>query len=287
MHAPNNSHPDFSIVIVAYNGAALLCATLEAVITHTHDITYELIVVDNASPEPGVEQVAGEFPTAQFIFLHHNDGYAVANNVGIRASHGRYVALLNPDTVLHDDVFTTLVRWLDGQEDVGAAGPQLIQPNGQPQPYSYGMAPSPGYLLRRVWSHRRGGYLHRWHGDAAQDVDWVAGTCLVARRAALDQVSGLDERFFLYWEDVDLGMRLRAAGWRVVFFPSASITHIGGGSVGLHTARWYDRSLVQLYAKHYGGLFAAGVWWLLQLYRTLQHFTTGARSHGDEHKQQG
>jgi hypothetical protein len=262
--------PDLLIVIVAYNGAALLRTTLRSVLDHTHDITYDLMVVDSASPEREIDQLADEFPTGRFIFLRSNRGYAVANNVGIGSSRGRYVALLNPDTMLHNDALSQMVQWLDQHPNVGAVGPQLIQPNGQPQPYSYGAAPSPWYLGRRVWAHVRGGYLHRWHGDVAQDVDWVAGTCLVARRAALNQIRGLDERFFLYWEDVDLGIRLRQAGWRVVFLPTVSIMHTGGGSVGARTAQWYDRSLVQLYAKHYGGLLAAGVWWLLRLYRRLE-----------------
>ena len=266
------SAPDLSIVIVAYNGAALLHTTLRSVLDYTRDITYELIVVDNASPQREIKQLADAFPTVRFIFRNHNRGYAAANNVGVHASSGRYVALLNPDTVLHNDLFSMLVRWLDDHLDVGAVGPQLIQPNGEPQPFSYGAAPSPWYMLRRVWRHMRDGYLHRWHGDVPQDVDWVAGTCLVARRSALEQIGGLDERFFLYWEDVDLGMHLRQAGWRVVFLPTARITHVGGGSVGAHAQRWYDRSLVQLYAKHYGGLLAAGVWWLLWLYRQVQHW---------------
>jgi len=266
------SAPDLSIVIVAYNGAALLHTTLASAIAHTHDIAYGLIVVDNASPQRDIEQLVQAFPTVRFVFLEHNRGYAAANNVGIKASSGRYVALLNPDTVLHDDLFTMLVRWLDDHPDVGAVGPQLIQPNGEPQPYSYGAAPSPWYMLRRVWGHMRGGYLHGWHGNVPQDVDWVAGTCLVVRRSALNQIGGLDERFFLYWEDVDLGMRLCQAGWRVVFLPMTRITHVGGGSVGAHAQRWYDRSLVQLYAKHYGGLLAAGVWWLLRIYRSAQRW---------------
>ncbi len=266
------SVPDLSIVTVAYNGAALLHTTLRSVLEYTQDITCELIVVDNASPDRDIEQLAQAFPTVRLVFLDHNHGYAAANNVGLRTSAGRYVALLNPDTVLGNDLFTLLVGWLDDHANVGAVGPQLMQPNGEPQPYSYGAAPAPWYMLRRVWGHMRGGYLHRWHGDVPQDVDWVAGTCLVARRAALQQIGGLDERFFLYWEDVDLGMRLRQAGWRVVFLPTARITHVGGGSGAAHAQRWYDRSLVQLYAKHYGGLLAAVVWWLLRIYRSVQRW---------------
>jgi GT2 family glycosyltransferase len=272
------SVPDLSIIVVAYNGAALLRSTLESVLTQTRDITYEIVVVDNASPERDIEQLATNFPDVRFIFGQQNHGYAAANNIGLAASSGRYVALLNPDTVLQDTVFATLVRWLDAHPDVGAVGPHLRQPDGAPQPYSYGATPTPWYLLRRVWAHLRDGYLHTWQGDTPQDVDWVAGTCLVARRVALEQIGGLDERFFLYFEDVDLGMRLRRAGWRIVFLPTASITHIGGGSVGAYTQQWYDRSLTQLYVKHYGGLAAAIVWLLLRVYRKVQRIQHHARS---------
>lgn len=262
--------PDLSIIIVAYNGADLLRTTLRSVLDHTRNITFEVVVIDNASPDRCIEQIAACFPAVRFILRRHNDGYAAANNIGIRASSGRYVALLNPDTELHDNLFAVLVRWIDAHPDVGAVGPQLVQPDGEPQPYSYGSTPTPWYLLRRVWSHVRGRYLHAWHGDTPQDVDWVAGTCLVARRSALEKIGGLDERFFLYFEDVDLGMRLRRSGWRVVFLPIASLIHQGGRSVGRHSDHWYDRSLTHLYAKHYGGLAAASVWWLLRLYRWFQ-----------------
>ena len=137
--------PDLSIVIVAYNAVDMLHTTLQSVLDHTHDITFEIIVIDNASPDRGIEQIAAHFPTVQFIFRRHNDGYAAGNNVGLRASTGRYVALLNPDTELHDDLFTSLVRWLDAHPDVGAVGPKLVQPDGEPQPYSYGSAPTLSY----------------------------------------------------------------------------------------------------------------------------------------------
>lgn len=287
---------DLLIIIVAYNSPALLRSTLESVIAHTRSITYDLVVVDNASPDPDVQNVIHEFPEIRSIRADRNRGFAAANNLalltggleardlrpGVRGVHTqlstpdpqppspRYVALLNPDTQLHTDALGALVRWLDEHPDVGAAGPQLLQPDGQPQPYSFGAAPSPRYLLPRLWSHIRGTYLHAWHGDEAIDVGWIAGTCMIVRREAIAQVGLLDEQLFLYWEDVDWGLRIKRVGWRIAFVPIIKITHYGGGSVGSHTSALYDRSFVRFYAKHYGGLRAAGLFWSLRLYRLLQ-----------------
>ncbi|HEX6290520.1 MAG TPA: glycosyltransferase family 2 protein [Herpetosiphonaceae bacterium] len=260
---------DLSIVVVAYKSEPLLHATLASITQHTRDITYEAIVVDN-SPSPGIAALDQIVPGANLIRNPHNTGFATACNLGLRASQGRYLALLNPDTLLHDDALSALVRWLDDHRQIGAAGPQLLQPDGQPQPYSYGSAPTPGYLIRRVWSHLRGGYLHQWAGTQPQPVDWVAGTCMVVRRDAYEAVGGLDERFFLYFEDVDWGWRLRRAGWPVIFLPAVTITHIGGGTVGSRAVAHYDRSLVRLYAKYYGPVVTAGVWLALCAYRVIQ-----------------
>lgn len=261
---------DLSVIVVAYNRSDLLRAMLTSLVQHIHDITYEIIVVDNASPEHGIEAVVHDFPQIRLIQSEHNLGFAAASNQGIRASQGRYIALLNYDTLLRDDELGALMCWLDDHPDVGAAGPQLLQPDGRPQAYSYGSAPTPRYLLRRLVSHLRGTFLHEWQGTDPQAVDWVAGTCLVARREALQAVGGLDERFFLYFEDVDLGMRLCQAGWRVVFVPTVAITHLGGGSIGAQASQFYDRALVRLYHKHYGRALAFIVWMALRLYRSVQ-----------------
>jgi hypothetical protein len=270
---------DLSIIIVAYNGEHLLHATLSSIVRYTHDITYELIVVDN-SPVPGIAPLNQIFPQARLIRNGENQGFAAANNIGLRAVAGRYVALLNPDTLLHDNALAAIVRWMDGHVDVGAVGPQLLQPNGEPQPYSYGSAPTPGYLLRRIWSRLRGRYLHQWAGSQPQVVDWVAGTCMVVRRLSIDAVGGLDERFFLYFEDVDWGWRLRRAGWLVMFLPGVRITHIGGGSGAAQSSVHYDRSLTRFYAKYYGRLAAAGVWIALQVYRRVQALARRVRTRG-------
>ncbi|HEY0605211.1 MAG TPA: glycosyltransferase, partial [Herpetosiphonaceae bacterium] len=117
---------DLSIIIVAYNSPDLLQATLESLARHTFGVSYELIVVDN-SPAPGIALPEHLIAQLQLIRNPQNAGFAAANNLGLRLSQGRYIALLNPDTLLHDDALSTLVRWLDAHPDVGAVGPQLLQ----------------------------------------------------------------------------------------------------------------------------------------------------------------
>lgn len=261
---------DLSVIIVAYNSADLLRATLASVVRHTRNISYELIVVDNASPDRTIAAIKQEFAAVRLVRNPRNLGFAAANNLGMRLSAGRYVVLLNPDTLLRDDALSALVRWLDTHPNVGAVGPQLLRPDGTPQPYSYGDTPTPGYLLRRRLRRLVRRDLHDWHGSQPQHVDWVAATCIVVRRAALEAAGLLDERFFLYFEDVDWGMRINQAGWPVMFLPLVAITHIGGGSVGPGSRPHYDRSLARLYAKHYGAGAALAVALALRLYRAWQ-----------------
>jgi GT2 family glycosyltransferase len=167
---------------------------------------------------------------------------------------------------------------MDAHNDVGVAGPRLMQLSGEVQPYSFGNAPTPWYLARRVWSHLRGHYLHSWQGDQPQIADWVAGTCMIVRREALLQVGLLDEQFFLYFEDVDWGLRFHSMGWKVVYLPSIAITHIGGASVGSSAVQHYDRSLVRLYRKRYGSAAGFGVWLALHLYRRLRQLRSAQRA---------
>ena len=125
---------ELSVVIVTYNGGAALRATLESLVRCTRNVSYELIVVDNASPERCVDSIVRDVPQARLIENRRNMGFAAANNRGIEASQGRYVALLNPDTLLQADVLSQLVCWMDAHPDVGAVGAQLCRPDGAPQP---------------------------------------------------------------------------------------------------------------------------------------------------------
>ena len=153
---------------------------------------------------------------------------------------------------------------------MGACSPRLLRPDGSPQPYAFGDDPTLGYLLRRGvsrWLFRRP--LHDWDTGAVLEVGWVSGACLVARRQAIEQAGGLDERIFMYFEDSDWCRRMRLAGWKVCYVPAVEITHIGGASVSQNPAAraaYYD-SLVYFYGKHYGRVPQALLRLVLALYR--------------------
>ena len=257
-----------SIVVVAFGAPAALRDTLTSVFAHAGSGPREVIVVDNGADTVSVADLVAEFP-ATYIPAP-NRGFGVANNIGIRHARAPFIAMLNPDVVLHDDAIGRLVELLCSDAKIGCAGPLLLRPDGSVQPYAFGWEPTPGYLLRRG--------LRRLAGrreatvavvDQARqpiDVDWVAGTFLVTRAETLAAVGLLDERFFLYWEDVDWCMRVRRGGWRVVCDPRVSITHVGGASTGSSAPAHYYRSLVRFYRKWYGAPAALPLALFLKLY---------------------
>jgi len=217
----------------------------------------QVIVVDNASSDTSVDMVRRGFPGVALIENSRNVGFARANNQGIVRSQGRYVLLLNSDTFVQPGAVTDLVQFMDQHQDAGVCGPRLVRPDGRPQEFSFGGDPTLGYLLRRALSSllwRRP--LHDWSTDQVQEVDWVSGACLLARREAIDQVGLLDENYFMYFEDNDWCLRMRGGGWKVYYNPRVSVTHVGGQSLIQNPAaqRAYYRSLDYFYAKHYGPL---------------------------------
>jgi len=276
--------PDLSIVLVTYGGAEQLHTTLQSIVRWTRAVGYELIVVDNAgAADVGV--LARSYG-ARLLRPERNRGFAGGANLGLRQARGRYACLLNPDVVLADDALGALTEWLDEHQEAGGAAPVLLRPDGTPQPYSYGDAPSPAYLLRRLAQRLRGRHLHAWEGGAPRPVDWAAATCLVVRPGVARRVGPLDEQFFLYWEDVDWGMRFRAAGRPLWLLPFVRVVHIGGASVGAAAAEHYDRSLVRFLAKHYGGVAAGMAFWALRLYRGW-HRTRRTRRIGRTRRSRG
>ncbi len=230
----------------------------------------EVIVVDNASIDGSADMVATEFPQVRLIRNADNVGFARGNNIGIAASTGRYVLLLNSDTVVPPGTLAGLIEFMDAHPQAGACSPRLLQPDGAPQAYAYGQDPSPGYLLRRTFNrlvlHRP---LHDWGVAKIIEVEWVSGACLLARRAAIEQVGGLDEAMFMYFEDNDWCRRVRQAGWQIYYVPTLAIIHIGGAGLKQNpTARTaYHHSLEHFYQKHYGWPQRAILKILLPIYR--------------------
>jgi GT2 family glycosyltransferase len=248
-----------AIVIVTYNARDEILACLESVVGHTHPFLTEIVVVDNASSDGTADAVRRRWPAVKVIDAGGNLGFARANNLGIRSTTAEFVLLLNPDTLVPPGAIPTLVRGLAVHPDAAAAGPRLIDADGFPE-LSFGWSMSPmGELRQKIVGglHRRR-FRHvvrtvdRWARTAGRR-EWVSGACLLARRADLDAVGLLDERFFMYAEDVDLCVMLRQRGREILFVPQAEVVHLRGRSAGRNPATERLRRASQLayYEKHH------------------------------------
>jgi hypothetical protein len=254
---------DLCVVLLNYNGGSLAQRAAEAALA-SEGVRAALVVVDNASTDgsdAALEALARNEPSrALFLRAGGNLGFAAGNNLGLWSMPARAICLLNNDAVVDPGTLGALLNHLDSSPRVGACGPRLAWPDGRPQAYSHGHDPSPAYLLRRAVARRRGRELHDWVGGAARPVDWVAGTCLVARTTALESVGLLDAGIFMYFEDNDLCRRLRQRGWTVDFLPSAVARHYNQPSYADRARRRrYYLGLARFYDRHYGPLAGAAL----------------------------
>jgi hypothetical protein len=273
---------DLSIIIVSWNCRDELAACLVSIAPERHGVALETVVVDNASRDGAAEMVREKFPGVALIANVVNRGFAAANNQGIAATGGRNVLLLNPDTVVHDRALETFVRTLDGDGAIGACGAKLLNADGTVQT-SVRTFPSFAALFYQYTPLRMFGvgkrayrrYKSRDFGfDRPADVDSLMGAALCVPRRVLDQLGGLDERFFVYFEEVDLCRRIRDAGLRNRFVPEAVVTHLGGVSAGGQSAAslFLCRSMFRYLRKHESAAklaFGLPVLWLGMMVREL------------------
>jgi len=251
-----------SIVIVSYNSRADLENCLASLEAAPPAIAHDVIVVDNASPDRSADTVKARFPAVCVVALDRNVGFAAGNNVGIKATSGDLVLLLNSDTIVPAGAIDVLVQRLLAHPDAAVAGPRLLDAHGRTE-ISWGPMISPFGELRQkaIWGlyARRFGPVEGWVSRTAATerfVDWVSGACLLVHRRDAEAVGLLDERYFLYTEDVDFCAAIRARGRRVLFAPSVSITHLRGRSRATAPAQMnvaYRRSQLAFYEKHHPG----------------------------------
>lgn len=247
------------IIIVSHNTRADLVACLESIHAAWPASVRGLTVVDNASTDGSLAEVARRWPRVNGIALDLNLGFGAANNVALRLSTADYVLFLNSDTLVPAGAIDTLLERLLSRQAV-AAGPKLVDSNGLPE-LSWGRMLTPWIEFRHrtlVRAAARGDQTARDTitrlVSEEREVDWVSGACLLARRDAVAAAGGFDERFFLYEEDVDLCAALRAPGGRILFTPASQITHVRGRSMqsappGAARAA-YDASHLAFYDKH-------------------------------------
>jgi len=249
-------------------------------------------VIDNASSDGSAEAVAREFPQVHLLANSENTGYAHGNNQGIEASTGRYVLLLNPDVILPPGGLEQAVALLEKRPDVGALGVKLINPDGSPQASVRGF-PTP---LAVLWEaiglsqlfprcHLLGAYRMHWFTyDQEAEVDQPMGTFLLIPRRVLEDVGKLDERFPIFFNEVDWCYRARKRGWKILFSPCVEVVHYGGGSTRQVSAQmaWESRrGLLAFYRKHYSSPLFAPIYWVAAAASWLHAWLTArSRQHG-------
>jgi GT2 family glycosyltransferase len=236
---------DVTIIVVSWNTRDVLRNCLNSISHETTDMTYEIIVVDNSSRDGTQEMVRREFPSIKLIANDDNRGFAMANNQGIRLARSRFVLLLNPDTVVHPGALDRVYAFAQRVPQAAVVGCRTLNANGSLQRNCFLPPSFLNLVLTSIGFHRlfsRSKFFGRermtyWDLDDAREVAVVAGCFMLVRRAAIDEVGLLDERFFMYAEEVDWCVRFRAAGWQVWYTPSGTITHLGGVSAALAFAQ--------------------------------------------------
>jgi GT2 family glycosyltransferase len=238
---------DLSIIIVNWNTRLFLEDCLQSILGAAMQATYEVWVVDNASEDGSVDMLKETFPWVHTIANQTNLGFAQANNQAIQQSHGDYVLLLNPDTIVKPHSLDLLWQFLVQHPGTGGAGPRLLNPDGSLQLSVY---TEPSLLrefwwlfhLDRIWLYAK--YpVESWKLDQSYPVDIVMGACLLLRRKVFDTVGLLDEEYFIYSEEVDLCYRIKKAGWDLYWVPEAQVIHFGGQS----TSQASEEMFLRLY----------------------------------------
>jgi len=226
-----------SILIVNYRAYDELASCLDSLYRFLGD-DVEVITVDHASDPAAAAEIARRFPWMQLVRVDANPGFASGVNRAARVARGRWLLLLNPDAIVDSDVPHTLASWLEQHDRVAVVGGLVRQADGSTQAsarrfpdVTTGFAGRTSWLTEvwpaNPWTRRN--LVARDERDPVE-VDWVSGACMMIRREAFDEVGGMDEGFFLYWEDADLCFRLRQAGWSTFYNPMAGITHLTGRS---------------------------------------------------------
>ena len=229
--------PDLSICIPTHQAKPLLRDCLQSIYANTHQVSFEIIVVDNASQDGTMEMLRDEFPGVRAIVNDFNAGFAKPINQALEVSQGRYALLLNNDTIVRLDALDRLAAFADARPEIGICTPKVLNRDGTLQKQCRRGLATPWELfcyfsgLAARWPNdpRFAGYLMTYVAEnETHPVAAVSGSCMLIRRAVLAQIGLFDERFFAYQEDTDFCYRAGQAGWQVYYYPHAQIVHYGG-----------------------------------------------------------
>jgi len=229
---------EVSVVVVNWNTQDILRDCLRSIYEQGGEIDLEVIVIDNASTDGSVEMVKKDFPQVTLVENSQNRGFAAANNQGIDISKGRYVLLLNSDTVVLDNAIAKTVAFADSHPEAAIVGCRVLNPDRTLQPTCFMFPSILNMLLSSTYLYKlfpKSKFFGReqmtwWDRSDVREVDVVTGCFMLVRRKAIQQVGTMDEQFFMYGEETDWCCRFRQAGWKVMFNPVCEIIHLGGQS---------------------------------------------------------
>jgi GT2 family glycosyltransferase/lipopolysaccharide/colanic/teichoic acid biosynthesis glycosyltransferase len=224
---------DLSIIIITYNSRLPVERCLASLEAHEPACTHETIVIDNASADGTAEAVASGFPRVRVVANGENLGYSRAVNQGMRLSSGRAILIINPDIVVRDGSIDRLMEFMDSHPDAGIVGSKLVYQDGTVQPSCRSFYTVSALLYRRTLLGKlfprakplREHLMLDYDHETPRAVDWLIGACMLVRREALAKVGAMDERFFLYFEDIDWCYRMKNHGWSVYYVPASVMVH--------------------------------------------------------------
>lgn len=260
--------PLVSVIFVSFNTRDLTLRALESVQNATRDLNVEIWVVDNASRDDSVAQIRARFPDVEIIESPENLGFGAANNLAMESARGEYFLLINTDAFLETDALRELLSAANRHPRAAVVAPRVLNEDGSRQK-SVWPFPTPMHAwnenLGLNWFARRfNERLRKSHSpDDEGEIPWAIGACLLVRRAAYEQIGGFDLRFWMYAEETDWQKSMREANWRIVFAPTAVVTHLGGasGAGNARVSEEFYRSMENYTLKHHGraGLCSARV----------------------------
>jgi len=278
---------DLSIIIVNHNTQDLLLTLLNSLkLSEVGSYRLETIVVDNASNDKSRELLKQSYPQVKLIVNSQNLGFAMANNQGLRQAQGRYLLLLNSDTVVEKETIRTMIEFMDSHSEFGVATCRVELSNGQLDPachrgfptvwvaVSYFVGLEKLFPKSKLFSQYHQGWKKK---DIIHEVEVISGAFFMLRREVIEKVGLLDEGFFMYGEDVDWCMRIHQAGFRIAFVPVTKITHVKGQSARFkkesnkvdhkqlknHINKHFWQTMKLFYQKHYSHSYPRFLKWLI------------------------
>jgi len=252
---------DVSIVIVNWNTRDILSGCLQSIYKQTNSLDFEVIVIDNASTDGSVKMIKREFPQVVLLENSQNRGFAIANNQGLAIAKGRYVLLLNSDTVILDNAVMKTVDFSDSHPECGVVGCRVLNPDKSLQPTCFMFPSTLNMLLSTTYLYKlfpKSRFFGRermtwWDRDDEREVDVVTGCFMLVRREVVEEVGVMDEQFFMYGEETEWCYRIKKAGWKILFTPDAETIHFGGQSskqIAPEMALQLRGSILQFFRKH-------------------------------------